>query len=117
MRAAQIDGNVAPEERATLMRLMKEAFALSDGECEKLIEMAGAEAEASSDLFQWTNRINEEMGDEEKRLLIENLWQVVYADDTCDDFEANLLRRIAGLLHVPDRKVAEIRQSVLSAKK
>ena len=42
------------------------------------------------------------------------LWEVVYADGELHDYEASLLRRIAGLLYVPDRESGEARKRVLA---
>ncbi len=42
------------------------------------------------------------------------MWEVVYADGVLDDYEANLLRRVAGLIYVPDRQSGEARQRVIN---
>ena len=44
--------------------------------------------------------------------MIEMLWEVVYADGTLDDFESNMMRRVAGLLYVNDRESGEARKRV-----
>jgi len=41
------------------------------------------------------------------------LWEVVYADGHLDDYESNLLRRVAGLIHVSDRERGDARRRVL----
>ena len=46
--------------------------------------------------------------------LIEKMWEIVYADGVLDDYEANLLRRVAGLIYVPDRESGAARQRVLA---
>jgi uncharacterized tellurite resistance protein B-like protein len=48
--------------------------------------------------------------------MIEMLWEVVYADGNVDHLEANLLRRVAGLLYVTDRESGEARKRVLDRK-
>ncbi len=115
LRAAQIDGEVSESERDLLLKLMRRAFSLQEAEARDLFAQASQEAEEATDLFVWTAAINRDMNEEEKRDLIAHLWRVVYADGHCDDFESNLMRRLAGLLHVPDRVSAEIRRAVLAA--
>ena len=44
--------------------------------------------------------------------LVEMLWEVVYADGRVDPFEANLLRRIGGLIYVSDRERGAARKRV-----
>ena len=45
--------------------------------------------------------------------MIEMLWEVAYADGILHDFEANLIRRATGLLHVSDRESGVARKRVL----
>jgi uncharacterized tellurite resistance protein B-like protein len=45
--------------------------------------------------------------------MIEMLWEVVYADGRLDDYEANLMRRIAGLIYVSDGESGSARKRVL----
>ena len=47
-------------------------------------------------------------------MLMEMLWEVVYADGELHDYEANLLRRTAGLLHVSDQESGAARKRVLA---
>ena len=41
------------------------------------------------------------------------LWEVAYADGTLDEYEDSLLRRVAGLIYVPDKERGIARQRVL----
>ena len=43
-------------------------------------------------------------------MLVELLWQIVLADGVVDDYEANLMRRVAGLIHVTDQHSGEARK-------
>ncbi|PKQ01791.1 MAG: TerB family tellurite resistance protein, partial [Alphaproteobacteria bacterium HGW-Alphaproteobacteria-12] len=52
--------------------------------------------------------------EEERVGVIEKMWEVVYADGVLDDYEANLLRRVAGLIYVPDRESGQARQRVIA---
>jgi uncharacterized tellurite resistance protein B-like protein len=45
--------------------------------------------------------------------LIEMLWEVAYADGVLDEYEDSLLRRVGGLIYVPDRERGEARRRVL----
>jgi uncharacterized tellurite resistance protein B-like protein len=46
-------------------------------------------------------------------MIIEMLWEVVYADGVLHDYEANLLRRIGGLIYVSDRDRGAARKRVM----
>ena len=51
-----------------------------------------------------------------KKEILEHLWKIVISDKTIDQFESNLLRRICGLIYVPDKISAEIKLKLLNTK-
>ena len=67
----------------------------------------------SAELFHFTRIINQRLAFEERVELIEMLWEVAYADRVLDEYEDSLLRRVGGLIYVPDRERATARQRVL----
>ena len=44
--------------------------------------------------------------------IIEILWKIVYSDGTSDNYESNLIRRVCGLLYIPDRDSGIIKLKV-----
>ena len=36
--------------------------------------------------------------------IIEHLWKVIISDDTVDQYESNLMRRVCGLIYFPDKQ-------------
>jgi hypothetical protein len=64
-----------------------------------------------------TRIINNRLPPEQRVAVIEMLWQVVYADGSVDDYESNLVRRVAGLLHVSDRDAGEARKRAIAGQK
>ena len=71
------------------------------------------EVEGSSQLFRFTRVINRDYSQEDRVELMEMLWQVAYVDGELHDYEANLMRRIAGLIHVTDRDSGAARKRAL----
>jgi uncharacterized tellurite resistance protein B-like protein len=114
IRAATSDAKFGDEERATIRRIAAEAFRLSPWDVDRLIAVAEGEESETMDLFRWAQAIKRAYGEEERIALIEKMWEVVYADGELDDYEANLLRRVAGLIYVPDRESGRARQRVLA---
>lgn len=112
IEAACQDGSFDATERATIERLLRERFRLDDETCAGLL----AEAEqAQAHAVQWqrhTRAIVEQFDEVERVGMIEMLWEVVYADGVVDDYEANLLRRVGGLIYVSDRDRGEARKRV-----
>jgi uncharacterized tellurite resistance protein B-like protein len=110
--AAALDGVVAEEETRTIRRLLREHFDLSAEEVEELLEEGHREAAESTQLFAFTRVINDNLDAEERVKIIEMLWEVVYADSDVHHYESNLIRRVAGLLHVSDRDSGAARKRV-----
>jgi uncharacterized tellurite resistance protein B-like protein len=106
--AASLDGRMDAHERASIERLLNERLGVSDAAA--LMEEAEEAAAESTDFFGVTRVINDRLPPEQRVAVIEMLWEVVYADGSVHDYEANLLRRIAGLLHVSDRDAGEARR-------
>ena len=115
VRAAQIDGNMDAGEETLLARLVGPHFGLDDGAAATLIHEAKDAANEASDLFQFTNRINQHFGEGHKIMQLELLWQIVLSDGVVDDYEANLLRRVAGLIYVTDQQAGQARKTAEAA--
>ena len=103
VEAGCLDGGFGEAEEGTVRSLLINRFNLSDEEVAELMERASAAQDSSSQLFRFTHAVKDTFTEEERVHLIEMLWEVVYADGVLHDYEANLLRRIGGLIHVSDR--------------
>ena len=114
VEAAVMDGDFQDAERTTIHALLQNRFELSGAQAEELIGDAEAAVADSNELYTLTRTIKNEFEHEERVNMIEMLWEVVYADGVLDDFEANLVRRLNGLLHVSDRESGEARKRVLA---
>ncbi len=112
--AASIDGEFGDRERGTVAGILKRHFTLADDAVAKLLSLAEGRRDAASDLNRYTLTIKDQFSEEQRVELVELLWEVVYADGELHDYEANLLRRIAGLLYVSDRERGDARTRVLS---
>ena len=100
-------------ERRTIERLVVARFGLDEDECRSLIAAAEAAVAESHQLYRFTRVVKDQFTPEERIELIEMLWEVAYADGVLHDYEASLLRRIAGLIYVSDRESGVARQKVL----
>ena len=89
-----------PEEQKTLLRIVKESFSLDQATAEELLNQAEKAQQDATDYFRFTSQINDSCTPQEKVTLIENLWQVAYADGELHHYEEHLIRRIADLTHV-----------------
>jgi uncharacterized tellurite resistance protein B-like protein len=106
--AARLDGHMSADERASIVRVLRARLGVADAEA--LVEEADNEADASTDFYQVTRVIKDRLEVDQRTGIIEMLWEIAYADGEVHDYEANLIRRVAGLLHVDDRDAGEARK-------
>jgi uncharacterized tellurite resistance protein B-like protein len=100
-------------ERAIVARLLQRRFNLSPADARTLLAAGERESNRSAELFHLTRIVNERLSAGQRIELIEMLWEVAYADGVLDEYEDSLLRRVGGLIYVPDRERGMARQRVL----
>lgn len=114
IEAARLDDHFDDRERHRIAELLGERFELSEEATKGLFEVAETKQGEAVEIFSFTNVIKNAF-DEAKRIeMIEMLWEVVYSDNELHAYEANLLRRVSGLLHVTDRQSGEARKRVIA---
>lgn len=113
VEAAQLDGTFEPRERDHLAGVLRDHFGLTPEDVSALIGEAEQSVAESVEWQGFTRSVKDGFDHEGRIAVIEMLWQVAYADGQLHDYEASLLRRVAGLLYVADRESGEARRRVL----
>ena len=113
--AAGMDEQFDPVERSTILTLLQRRFELDGPAAERLLEQGKAAGDEASSYYRFTRAINDSWDDEARTELIYLLWSVVCADGRIDPYEDMLVRRVAGLLHVPDRARGEARRRAVAS--
>ena len=103
VEAGSLDGAFDESERRAISDIVKNRFDLSPDEAAALIRRAEAAHDRTNNLLGFTRNLKERFNERERIDIIEMLWEVVFADGEVDDYEANLMRRIGGLIYVSDR--------------
>lgn len=114
IEAAKLDGTFSDEERTAITSLLGARFSLDTQVVTDLFTSADEQHEQSVEIFRFTNTVKSNFSEEERVQMIEMLWQVAYSDGEVHDYEANLLRRVSGLLHIPDRAAGDARKRVIA---
>jgi uncharacterized tellurite resistance protein B-like protein len=116
VHAVAIDGVTSDEERTKLRDLLARNFDLSGEALDLLIaDATAAEAEAV-DLYRFTSVLKSRMSEDERIRVVENLWEMAYADGTSHEFEENLIWRVAELLAVNRRDRIAMKRRVAENK-
>ena len=112
LEAASLDGDIGEREKATIARLISQKFDFDAEATAALMREATAEQATAVEIYNFTRQIKDTFDADERVEMIEMLWEVVYADEELHDYEASLLRRVSGLLHVPDRIAGDAKKRV-----
>ncbi len=113
VEAATLDGPMGKAERARILDLLAHRFTLTAEDSRALLAEAEKAAAASVQILGFTRVIKDGTSPAERVRMIEMLWEVVYADGHLDDYEANLIRRVTGLLFVSDHESGEARHRAM----
>jgi len=108
-----MEGGLADNERQTIETLLKSRFDLSADELRDLVDLAVQKQQDAVEIHRFTNTLKQNFSEEERIDIREMIWEVAYADGELHDYEAHLIRRVGGLIHVSDRDRGEARKRVL----
>lgn len=114
IEASQIDGDSGPEEINHIKNLLMKKFNFTENEADDNIKKALADNETRIELFSQIKILLNEMDHKERIDVIEMMWGVILADGVIDDFEANLMRRMNGLLYISGIESAEAKKRALN---
>ena len=113
VHAAKIDEIYSEHEKSLVKNFIKSY--LKDDDTNKILEKAEETENNSNQLLNYTNIIKEN-SIEVKKDIIEHLWKVIISDNTVDQYESNLMRRICGLIYFSDKECAEIKLKLINLK-
>ncbi|MBL4690102.1 MAG: TerB family tellurite resistance protein [Rhodospirillales bacterium] len=113
VEAAVMDGDFDDAERDVIAALIADRFGLGDDATRDLISAGEEAVERSHQLYAFTRVIKQGFEVEDRIEMIEMLWDVACADGEIHDYEANLVRRVAGLIHVSDRDSGQARKRAM----
>lgn len=101
LEMAHMDDTITPVEQAAVLSAVRERFGLSPDQAQELIACAQQEREQAIDDHQFTSLISAHFTPAERAALVDQLWQVAYADQVLCKHEEYLVRKVSNLLHVP----------------
>ena len=113
VHAANIDETYSDHEKDLVKDFIKTY--LEKDNADEILKQAEEIETNSNQLLNYTNIIKENSMDVKKDI-IEHLWKVIISDNTVDQYESNLMRRICGLIYFPDKECAEIKLKLINKK-
>ena len=113
VHAAKIDEQYTDHEKILIKEFIKSY--LKNVNYDEILKKAEKIEQNSNQLLNFTNIIKEN-SIEVKSDIIEHLWKMIISDNTIDQYESNLMRRVCGLIYFPDKMSAEIKLKLLNNK-
>ena len=110
LEACQIDGETDNIEIDYVTNLLINKFNFTQSEAEENINKTLKNNAERIEIFSQIKIILNEMDHNERIEVIEMMWGVILSDGVVDDFEANLMRRMNGLLYVSGIESAEAKE-------
>ncbi len=114
IHSAKIDQNFTDKEKKIIKDSIIEMGAEADGIDKIMIEAEDKEKD-SNQILDFTREIKN-VDEEDKKMIIEALWKIIYSDKDADMYETNLMRRISGLLYLDPKVVGDIKEKVRKEK-
>ena len=113
IHAAKIDENYSNDEKILIKEFIKSY--LKDDNKDEILKKAEEMESNSNQLLNFTNLVKKNTI-EVKSDIVEHLWKIIISDNTVDQYESNLMRRVCGLIYFPDKMCGEIKLRLLNKK-
>tara|TARA_B100000886_G_scaffold249770_1_gene176030 strand:+ start:1838 stop:2263 length:426 start_codon:yes stop_codon:yes gene_type:complete len=112
IHSAKIDENFTEKERSIIKSALIEMGA-DEKSLDEIIKDAELKERDSNQILEFTREVKNK-SIEEKKIVIEALWNIIYSDEKADIYESNLMRRLSGLLYLDAKTVGDIKEKVRS---
>ena len=110
IHAAKIDQNYTNKEKLIIERTLIELGANKE-KINQLMQNAEKNEKNSNQILDFTKDIKQ-TDQNFKIKIIESLWKIIYSDNASDMYEANLMRRLSGLLYLDNKLVGDIKEKI-----
>ena len=110
IHAAKIDQNYTNKEKLIIERTLIE-LGVDKEKINQLMQNAEENEKNSNQILNFTKDIK--YTDQNFKIkIVESLWKIIYSDNASDMYEANLMRRLSGLLYLDKKIVGDIKEKI-----
>ena len=110
VHASKLDENYTNDEKRIIKNFISNISEVNDPE--KILNDAEKLEGNSNQILNFTKLIKNKPI-EFKKKIIKELWKLLISDKNIDQYEANLMRRISGLIYIDDKTTGELKLQVL----
>ena len=110
IHAGKIDENFSNEEEEIIKQSLLKLGA-NHGNIDRIIKEGKKIEENANQILDFTQEVKS-MKENEKIEIVETLWKIIYSNKKADIYEANLMRRLAGLMYIDNKIMGDIKDRV-----
>ena len=110
IHSAKIDEKFSEKEKKIIKDALIEMGADKEN-IENILIDAEEKEKDSNQILDFTRQVKN-VSENEKKIIIEALWNIIYSDKNADMYETNLMRRLSGLLYLDNKVVGDIKEKV-----
>ncbi len=112
IHSAKIDENYTKKEEGIIKKALIEMGA-DKTILNEIMKDAELKEKDSNQILEFTRDVKNKSIDE-KKIVVEALWKIIYSDENADMYETNLMRRLSGLLYLDPKVVGDIKEKIKS---
>ncbi|MEW6144743.1 MAG: TerB family tellurite resistance protein [Thermodesulfobacteriota bacterium] len=112
LEAATADEAFSDTEQKKVVEILKSRFGMTDEAVSELVEESRRARESEADIWHFTNLINQNLTNDEKYDLMEEVWEVIYSDGTLGEFENYVAQKLYRMLNIDHSKFIELKLKV-----
>tara|TARA_B100002051_G_C16256218_1_gene402057 strand:+ start:56 stop:469 length:414 start_codon:yes stop_codon:yes gene_type:complete len=110
IHAAKIDENFSSVEENIIKQTLL-MIGANNNDVDGIIKAAQKIEENSNHILDFTKEVKN-MDEQNRIKIIETLWKIIYSNKVADDYETNLMRRLAGLLYIDNKIMGDIKERI-----
>ena len=114
IHAAKIDENYSEKEKQIIKKTLIN-LGCNDKDIDNIIKKAELAEKNSNQILEFTKEAKN-LKEEDKAILVEALWTIIYSDENMDMYETNLMRRLSGLIYLDSKIVGDIKEKIKNQK-
>ena len=114
VRTAKIDDEFHILEEQKIIDLLVEYFSISKNDSAELLSVGLNEEKDATDLYSYTSIIKKELSLQDRKKILEMMWQIIVTDQNFDPYENNLVWRVAELIGIATRERVQIKKDFLN---
>ena len=110
IHTAKIDEDYTIKEEEIISKALLK-FGATTNNVKKIMEDGKKVEKNSNQILEFTKEVKK-MSEKKKIDIIETLWKIIYSNNSADDYESNLMRRLAGLLYIDNKMIGDIKEKI-----